>query len=226
MPPGDFFILLATFCLVFYAVSLDTHPVRIIAGEKKGIDLRCGHGPQFRPTQQLVKGSIFDTLGQAIEGTVFLDLFAGSGSIGIEALSRGAARAVFVEQEHRILKALRTNLERCGFGLDRAEVRSHDAVRYLERAAAKRERFDVIFADPPYAARDAAQRIVDIVARAAEPLCAILVIEHAGGVFAPPGGPLESEKTRQFGQTRVSYFRYRKEAGKDEGNGSALPGNV
>jgi 16S rRNA (guanine966-N2)-methyltransferase len=70
--------------------------MRVIAGTKKGIDLRCGRGPQFRPTAQLVRGSIFDTLGPEVTGATVLDLFAGSGAFGIEALSRGAARAVFV----------------------------------------------------------------------------------------------------------------------------------
>ncbi len=198
--------------------------MRVIAGAKKGIDLRCGHGPRFRPTQQLVKGSLFDTLGAAIAGASFLDLFAGSGSVGIEALSRGAARAVFVEQEHRILRALRTNLERCGFGPDRAEVRIGDAVRFLERLATGRETFDIVFADPPYEGR-AAQKIVDIAA-ASRPLCSVLVLEHGNPVFAGERGALEVVRTRQFGQTRISYFRYRKEGAADEAGDGTLPGDI
>jgi len=201
-------------------------PVRIIGGSKKGVDLRCGHGPFFRPTQQLVRGSIFNTIGFEIEGASILDLFAGSGAIGIEALSRGAASAVFVEQDHRILKALRTNLERCGFPPAVAEVRIGDAVRYLEHAAKTGAFFDVIFADPPYAAQTVAQRVVDIVEEADHALCRVLVIEHASPVFGKEGGALALLKARRFGQTRVSYFRYRKEASGGEGKGGALSGNV
>jgi 16S rRNA (guanine(966)-N(2))-methyltransferase RsmD len=201
--------------------------MRVIAGSKKGIDLRGGHGPFFRPTQQLVKGSIFDTIGFDIEGASILDLFAGSGAIGIEALSRGAARAVFIEQDHRSLKALRTNLERCGFGPAVAEVRIGDALRYIERAAAGAVFFDVIFADPPYAAKTAAQQVVDVVGAAGgAALCRVLVIEHGNPVFAKEGGSLELAKARRFGQTTVSYFRYRKEVASGEGKDSALPGDV
>ena len=200
--------------------------MRVIAGSKKGVDLRCGHGPFFRPTQQLVKGSIFNTIGIEIEGASILDLFAGSGAIGIEALSRGAARAVFIEQDHRSLKALRTNLARCGFGPSAAEVRIGDALRYIERAAAGSAFFDVIFADPPYAAKTAAQRIVDVVGTSNVALCRVLVIEHASPVFAKEGGSLELAKARRFGQTTVSYFRYRKEVASGEGEDRALPGDV
>ncbi len=199
--------------------------MRVIAGAKKGLDLRCGHGPRFRPTQQLVKGSVFDTIGAAIAGATFLDLFAGSGAMGIEALSRGAARAVFVEQEHRILRALRTNLERCGFGPDRAEVRIGDAVRFLARAAAAGSSFDVIYADPPYEGATA-QKVVDAAAASPRPLCRLLVVEHGNPLFAAAGGALELERTRQFGGTKVSYFRYRKKGAADEGRDGTLPGDV
>ncbi len=209
-------------------IEQGTHEVRVrvIAGSKKGIELRGGHGPFFRPTQQLVKGSIFDTIGFEVEGASILDLFAGSGAVGIEALSRGASRAVFVEQDHRSLKALRTNLERCRFGRETAEVRIGDAVRYVERAAAAGERFDIVFADPPYAAKTAAQRVVDAAGTAAGPLCRVLVIEHGSPVFAAEGGALELFKARRFGQTTISYFRYRKEADGGEGKDRPLPGDV
>jgi len=201
--------------------------VRVIAGAKKGIDLRCGRGPHFRPTAQVVKGSIFDTLGIALEGAIFLDLFAGSGSVGIEALSRGVSRAVFVEQDHRILKALRTNLERCRFSPPAAEVRMGDAMRYLERVVKTGAYFDVIYADPPYAG-GVAQRVVDAVGGARGVICRMLIVEHGSPVFAKEGGTLELAKVRHFGQTTVSYFRHRKEAGGGEGKGNAgaLSGDV
>jgi 16S rRNA (guanine966-N2)-methyltransferase len=201
--------------------------VRVIAGAKKGVDLRCGRGPHFRPTAQVVKGSIFDTLGIALDGAAFLDLFAGSGSVGIEALSRGVARAVFVEQDHRILKALRTNIERCRFSPGQAEVRMGDAMRFLERLVKTGGFFDVIYADPPYAGR-VAQRVVDAVAGARAPVCRVLVVEHGSPVFVKQGALLELAKVRHFGQTTVSYFHWRKEAGEGEGQrrARALSGDV
>ena len=87
--------------------------------------------------------------------------------------------------------------------------------------------FDVIFADPPYAAKTAAQRVVDVVGGGGRrALCRVLVIEHGNPVFAKEGGSLELAKARRFGQTTVSYFRYRKEVASGEGKDSALPGDV
>lgn len=199
--------------------------MRVIAGTKKGIDLRCGRGPQFRPTAQLVRGSVFDTLGGEVAGAAVLDLFAGSGAFGIEALSRGASRAVFVEQDHAILRALRTNLERCRFGPGVADVWAGDAMRFLDRIAPVPRSFDIVFADPPYASA-LAQRVIDVIAGAAAPCCDTLVVEHGKPVTAPAGGSLELAKTRQFGQTSVSYFRPRKEVGGGEWTGGTLPGDV
>ena len=180
--------------------------MRIIAGHKKGIALRSGRGPVYRPTTQLVKGSIFDTLGDETAGAVFLDLFAGSGGIGIEALSRGAERVVFIEQDHRILKALRTNLRRCGYTHEQAYVRTGDAIRYLKKLAAGENRFDIIFADPPYAG-NLAQKIVTLVESAERAICRLLVVEHGLAVSHDERGMLERMQTRKFGQTYVTYFR-------------------
>jgi 16S rRNA (guanine(966)-N(2))-methyltransferase RsmD len=181
--------------------------MRVIAGSRKGIALRCGRGPQFRPTAQVVRGSIFDTLGTEVEGADFLDLFAGSGAVGIEALSRGARRAIFVEQDRRILKALRTNLHRCGFsGGGTAEVRIGDAMRHLAKLIAHEGFFDIVFADPPYAS-GCSQEVVERIETAQHRVCRLLVIEHGQAVFHDESGPLEKLKTRKFGQLFVSYYR-------------------
>ena len=156
--------------------------------------------------------------------TAVLCVGACRGSARVDA-GRGASRAVFVEQDRAILRALRTNLERCGFGADRADVRIGDAVRYLARAAAAGTSFDVIFADPPYEGATA-QKVVDIAAAAARPLCGLLVVEHGNPVFAAEGGALALERARQFGGTKVSYFRYRKEGAADEGRDGAVSRDV
>jgi 16S rRNA (guanine966-N2)-methyltransferase len=180
--------------------------MRVIAGRYRGTTLRCGRGPFYRPTAQIVKGSIFDTLGSAVTGARFLDLFAGSGAIGIEALSRGASQAVFVEQDRRILKALRTNLQRCRIAPDQAIVLGHDAFRFLDRLKAGGEFFDIIFADPPYAGATA-QRVVEAVMNAGRAVCRQLVVEHGEPIKAGEDGPLGLHKEKRFGQTRVSYFK-------------------
>jgi 16S rRNA (guanine(966)-N(2))-methyltransferase RsmD len=161
----------------------------------------------YRPTAQVVRGSVFDTLGERIEHARFLDLFAGSGAVGIEALSRGADRAVFVEQDHRILRALRTNLERCRFGRDVAEVRMSDAMRYLKKFLAREEVFDIIFADPPYSG-NLAQEVVSCIEQEGRRCCGLLAIEHGSALFNREAGPLSRVKTRKFGQSFVTYFEF------------------
>ncbi len=185
--------------------------MRVIAGLKKGIALRGGHGDQFRPTAQVVKGSVFDTLYAELQGAAVLDLFAGSGSMGIEALSRGAARAVFVEQERSILRALRTNLQRCSFPQDAALVKSGDAVKFLGAVIRNGSWFDLIFADPPYKSRLAAE-IAGMLNRADRKICKMLIVESDSEIEIEKG-ILEKLRTRKFGQTIVTYFRY----GEDEG---------
>lgn len=180
--------------------------MRVIAGRCKGTTLRCGRGPFFRPTAQIVKGSIFDTLGAEVSGARFLDLFAGSGAIGIEALSRGAEQAVFVEQDKRILRALRTNLKRCRIADDQAVVVGQDVFRYIARLAAGGEFFDIIFADPPYAGKTA-QRVVEAIAGAGREICRWLVVEHGESLEPEDVGRFELDKTKRFGQTLVAYFR-------------------
>ncbi len=183
--------------------------MRVVAGRCRGIALRGGHGPQFRPTAQIVKGSVFDTLYGRVQDAVVLDLFAGSGSLGIEALSRGATRAVFVEQDQKILKALRTNLNRCGVA-DQAEVVRADAMKYLERLIRSKKEFDVIFADPPYASK-LSQRIAEAIDSAGRKICGLLITESGEEYDIPSGGSLEKKRTRKFGQTIVTYLEYRED---------------
>jgi len=193
--------------------------MRVIAGICRGTALRGGHGPQFRPTAQVVRGSIFDTIGDLVEGAAVLDLFAGSGAFGIEALSRGAARAVFIEQDRTILRALRTNLERCRLS-EQAQVIQGDAMQHLERLIRRAAEFDIVFADPPYVSGLCAA-VAAAVAGAENPFCRLLVTESGGPVPAPDGGALEATKTRKFGQTIITYFEYRPRAGGNQTEGAS-----
>ena len=117
--------------------------MRVITGSAGGRKLKSPSGDAVRPTTDLVKQAIFNMLQFGLEGKRVLDLFAGSGQMGIEALSRGAGEAVFIDRSRESAALVRENLKRCG--LD-GKVLQTDALRYLSQG----ERFDLIFLDPPY----------------------------------------------------------------------------
>jgi 16S rRNA (guanine966-N2)-methyltransferase len=129
-------------------VSGVTISMRIIGGEARGRRILLPRGCRIRPTADRVKESLFAILYR-LEGSSFLDLFAGSGNVGLEALSRGARSAVFVEKDPRLTDAIRSNLRLLGFE-DRAEVINADVQRGIRGLVKRAERFDVVFADPPY----------------------------------------------------------------------------
>ena len=119
--------------------------MRIISGTARGRKLKEPVGEKIRPTSDKVKESVFNIIQFDIEGRRALDLFAGTGQYGIEALSRGARSAVFVDAAQDSIKLIKENLKICGFS-DIATIRASDALRYLESD----EKFDLIFIDPPY----------------------------------------------------------------------------
>jgi 16S rRNA (guanine966-N2)-methyltransferase len=123
--------------------------VRVIAGRFGGRRLAAPPGRATRPTSDRVREALFSILGP-LEGAAVLDLYAGSGALGLEALSRGATRAVFVERDTRAAAALRTNLEALGLGRDEAELRRNDVLAALKDARSRHENYSLVLVDPPY----------------------------------------------------------------------------
>jgi 16S rRNA (guanine966-N2)-methyltransferase len=123
--------------------------MRVIAGRLGGRRLRAPAGRVTRPTSDRVKEAVFAMLGD-VEGLRVLDLFAGTGALGIEALSRGAKAAVFVERDAAALKVLSGNLTALGIAAELVEVRRADALDALRAAASRQETYDLVFIDPPY----------------------------------------------------------------------------
>jgi 16S rRNA (guanine966-N2)-methyltransferase len=121
--------------------------MRVIAGEWRGRRLQAPPGDATRPTSDRVREALFSVLGAQVEGARVLDLFAGSGALGIEALSRGAAEVTFVDSAPAALRALRANL--AALGAD-GEVRRQDALRALAAARAAARQYDLVLLDPPY----------------------------------------------------------------------------
>jgi 16S rRNA (guanine966-N2)-methyltransferase len=171
--------------------------MRIVAGSRKGARIYAPRGRDTRPTSDRVREAVFAILG-SVEGAKVLDLFAGSGALGLEALSRGAATATFVETDPAAVKAIERNLEKLAF--EGRIVRS-DAPRYLGRTD---ERYDVVFVDPPY------EMVESLRMPLAEHLPRVLavggsvVFETAAGV--EPELPLPVRSTRRHGSTQLTVF--------------------
>nr|WP_300090932.1 16S rRNA (guanine(966)-N(2))-methyltransferase RsmD [Sedimentibacter sp.] len=123
--------------------------MRIISGTNKGKKLYAPEGMSVRPTSDKIKEAIFNIIGYIDEDSVVLDLFAGSGNVGIEFLARGAKSCTFVDLSNKSLSYVRKNLELCNFK-DRAQVVLSDYEKAISSLSAKGEKFDYIFADPPY----------------------------------------------------------------------------
>lgn len=186
---------------------------RIIAGEAGGRRLKVPKGAHVRPTTDRVRESIFAALGSLVdlEGMTVLDAFAGSGALGLEAVSRGAAHATFVERHRPTLAVLRTNVESLGFA-DRSRVVSGDVLRWLATAAP--EPFDVAFCDPPYGFPVWDRLLGRLDAR-------ILVAESDRAVVTHPAWSVLSE--RRWGSTVVQMAR-RHPAGTEEVPATSIEG--
>ena len=176
--------------------------MRVITGSARGRRLKEIQGLETRPTTDRVKEALFSVIQFDIEGRRVLDLFAGTGQLGIEALSRGADSAVFVEQRKDALQAVRENLETCGLS-DRARVVSGDAMSYLKSG----EKFDLIFLDPPYASGLLEQALEDI---ARFDICrrhGISVAESAADKTLPPlGGPYSIYREYRYGKIKLTVY--------------------
>ena len=173
-------------------------------GLAKGKKLKYPKGRDIRPTTSKVKKSIFDTLGN-IEGLKVLDLFCGSGSLGIEALSRGARFSVFVDNDRVVIKQLSENIENCGFK-ENSEIIFKSFSSALKSLIKQREKFDIIFIDPPY--KFFKNTNVDEIIRETFPLLfdsGTIVLEHdlQNREISSELGAI----TKKYGGTLISYIR-------------------
>jgi 16S rRNA (guanine966-N2)-methyltransferase len=181
---------------------------RVVAGTARGVTL-AAPGPGTRPLADRAKQAVFGALEPLLAGAAVLDVCAGSGAAGIEALSRGAARAVFVERDHGAVRVIGDNLRRTGLA-DRATVLRRDAVAALRDLAASAERFDLAIVDPPYAATPLRDAILELLGGPASPLADGATAVVTGYWREPPAaeiGLLRSTRVRRFGETAVTFYR-------------------
>ena len=180
--------------------------MRVIAGAQKGRRLHGPKGHGLRPTSDRVKEALFSILGSRVTGSRFLDLYAGTGAIGIEALSRGAQQVTFVEPDQSALRVLRANLAQCGFA-NSADIHTCSAAAFLKRRAKTAIPHDLVFADPPYQPDRLAELWPALCDTAAIAPDALIVLEHSSKAAVPPShGHLSLLRQYRYGDTTLSLF--------------------
>ncbi|MGQ9508186.1 MAG: 16S rRNA (guanine(966)-N(2))-methyltransferase RsmD [Thermodesulfobacteriota bacterium] len=184
--------------------------MRIISGTSKGRRLAAPKGLSVRPTSDRVKESIFNILGKEIEGKIVLDLFAGTGNLGIEALSRGAMKTIFVEKARQALRIIQKNLLRCGF-IGQSEVIPKDIHRAIPMLEKRGDSFDFIFMDPPYEEGLVQKTLKKLQIHPIYHQDSILIIEHGRREPLPKNlFGWKIIRQRMIGDTLLSFLRLSK----------------
>lgn len=177
--------------------------MRITGGTGRGRRLKVPAGPRVRPTSDKVKQALFNIIGGRIEGSTFLDLFAGAGGIGIEALSRGADQVAFVDDSNESLKIIRSNVKQAGFA-GRAQIVFARAESFLRKPTGP---YDIIFLDPPYAMQ--LESLLELIANSG-------IVKPGGDVIAEHfkkqpspsrAGTLTLYREARYGDTVLAFYR-------------------
>lgn len=187
--------------------------MRVISGSARGRTLKAVPGMGTRPTTDKVKEAIFSIIGPYFDGGAVLDLFAGTGGLGIEALSRGIDKAVFIDKEYKSIETVRSNLKTTGLE-ERAEVYKNDAERALKALSKREAAFDLVFLDPPYRLKigDALMMQMDELKLLRQQ--ATIVLEYESSYVYPDHfGSFTQLRKAEYGETAVSIYIYDQESG-------------
>ena len=180
-------------------------PLRVISGTAGGLHLKSPKRHALRPTQDRIRQVIFSSLAEVVPEARVLDLYAGTGSFGIEALSRGAATATFVEKEAEAVQCIRDNLAHCHL---KGDVRHSDALTFLEGKAS--EPYNLIFADPPYTKSNGPLEEDSLLEKVIPFLAAngLFVWEHYAGRTLQNAPHWEVTRHRTYGETGLTFLRF------------------
>ncbi|MGA1824936.1 MAG: 16S rRNA (guanine(966)-N(2))-methyltransferase RsmD [bacterium] len=182
--------------------------MRIIGGSAKGKRLKSPFGYSVRPTSDKVRESLFNILGGDVEDLCFLDLYAGSGAVGIEALSRGARKATFVDKKLSCIELIRTNLSNCNLE-GNTEIIQYDVLGAVTSLANRQKRYDIIFIDPPYNSDLASQTLFSVYKNNILASGGRVVVEHSSKhplEDIPTLYHLSRVKDYSFGDTELVLF--------------------
>ncbi|WP_274361532.1 16S rRNA (guanine(966)-N(2))-methyltransferase RsmD [Paenibacillus thermotolerans] len=185
--------------------------MRVISGSAKGRPLKAVPGIGTRPTTDKVKEALFSMIGPYFDGGDALDLFAGTGGLGIEALSRGMDGAVFIDHDKRSIETIRDNLRSAKLE-SKAEVFRTEAAQALKALAKRSRSFDLVFLDPPYRMKDAADYLLFMENRGLLRDGAVAVVEHEVSHSYPDSfGSFKLRRKSQYGDTAVSLYDFEPE---------------
>lgn len=182
--------------------------LRVISGEKKGFRLKAPKGMDTRPTEDRVKESLFNILGPIPNDSVILDLFAGSGSIGIEFLSRGAAKAYFVDNSPKSISVIKENLSHTGF-LERAKIIKGDAIRTVKFLGRKGIKLDYIYIDPPFNKKLIKKALDEIKKGNISNNNGIIIMEHEKELsLSEEFSNFRKSDARRYGNKALTFYTY------------------
>lgn len=188
--------------------------MRIITGEARGVALKTLEGDATRPTAEKVKEAVFSALHFDLEGRRFLDLFAGSGQMGLEALSRGAAHATFIDASREAMEVVKANAKKTGL-FDRSHFLVSDFRSYLRKAKGS-EAFHIVFIDPPYAEKLAGECVKRLVESELLAPAALVVTESEEedvfSAYPAVSQAFEVIKQKKYGRSYIHILRLKEEA--------------
>ncbi len=180
--------------------------MRIVAGLAKGRKIEAPKGMDVRPTTDRVREALFSSIAFRTKGALVLDLFAGTGALGLEALSRGAASCVFVDSSRKSVALIKSNIAACGFERN-VQIIERDALIALRHLKSKGVAFDLVFLDPPYAGPMLEKTLLALAANSLLAEDALVVAEHLND--RPPTLPdgLSITSTKRYGNTALSFVQ-------------------
>ena len=182
--------------------------MRVVSGTARGRSLKAVPGKGTRPTTDKVKEALFSMIGPYFEGGQVLDLFAGTGGLGIEALSRGMDHAIFIDMDPKAIDVIKQNLQATQL-VKQAEVYRNDAKRAIKALAKRGTSFSLVFLDPPYRMTDADELVMELEEKQLLHPDVTVVMEHdAEGSYADRIGKLSLWKRSSYGETIISVYHY------------------
>ncbi len=182
--------------------------MKIIGGVFRGRRIEMPKGARMRPTSDKVRDALFNIVGERVKGALFLDLFAGSGAVGIEALSRGAGKSVFVDISGRCVKTIRKNVARLSLGSSSLAIIKGDALGAIKKLSDSNTRFNLIYLDPPYHTFGIKKCLIclcnhDIL----NPSCLVICEHFKKDPLPEEAGGLKRVKAAGYGDTVLSFYK-------------------